>query len=113
MAAGPAPATCPRPAGALAPGVARAAGRVTLVALAVVSLVQPPRPIFLVRVLVSQARGGLGGGQLDFPGTLDCLLGQAEMVGVAGGSSRLCPIPWGTLGNPGALWSLWALTSKL
>ena len=48
VAAGPAPATGPWPSGALAPGAARAARRVPLVALAVVSLLQTPQPVFLI-----------------------------------------------------------------
>lgn len=47
-AAGSAPAACPGPVGALAPGATRAAGRVTLIAPAVISLLEPPGPILLV-----------------------------------------------------------------
>lgn len=79
VAAGPAPVASSRPAGALIAGVARATGRVTFVALAVVGLVQPPRPVLPIAVLVSRARGaGLGGRQLDFSGTLDRLSREAE-----------------------------------
>lgn len=74
MAACPAPVACPRPAGALPPGAAGTAGCVTLIALAMLSFFKPPWSIFLIRILVSWARGGLGGGQVDFPGTLHCLL---------------------------------------
>lgn len=88
VATSPAPTACSWPARALVPGAAGATGRVPFIAAAVVDLIGVP--------MAPAGGAGLGGGQLDLPGTLHRLLGEE-----AGGRLEALPPStgwsWGTL----------------